>query len=129
MDGLRLCKRHTFPYSWMPSFGSEDTPEYSDYHNLYPVKQTNVRARRCNYPLGEVVTPMNPPQVYLGCELGYDANNNLVFEPRDAHKGRAARALMYMAVCYSDETGLFSFDNSLEKACLSNVIKLYLIHQ
>jgi hypothetical protein len=106
----------------MPSFGYPDNPEFNDYHNLYPINQSNVSERRCNYPLGDVVVPMNPPQVYLGCELGYDANNNLVFEPRDEHKGRAARALMYMAVCYSDETGLFSFDNSLDKACVSNPI-------
>jgi endonuclease I len=115
-------REHTFPHSWMPSFGSQDTPEYSDYHNLYPAKQTNVSSLRCNYPLGDVVVPMNPPQVYLNCELGYDVNNNLVFEPRDAHKGRAARALMYMAVCYSDLPGLYSFDNSLDQVCLSNVI-------
>ena len=115
-------REHTFPHSWMPSFNNQDTPEYSDYHNLYPAKQTNVNARRCNYPLGEVVTPMSPPQVYLDCELGLDANGNMVFEPRDVHKGRAARSLMYMAVCYSAGNQLFSFNNPIGEVCLSNNI-------
>jgi endonuclease I len=115
-------REHTFPHSWMPSFNNQDTPEYSDYHNLYPAKQTNVNARRCNYPLGEVVTPMSPPQVYLDCELGRDANGNMVFEPRDVHKGRAARSLMYMAVCYSAGNELFSFNNPIGEVCLSNSI-------
>ncbi len=115
-------REHTFPHSWMPSFGSTDTPEYNDFHNLYPTKQTNVNARRCNYPLGEVVTPMSPPQVYLDCELGRDANGNMVFEPRDVHKGRAARSLMYMAVCYSAGNQLFSFNNPIGEVCLSNNI-------
>ena len=115
-------REHTFPHSWMPSFNNQDTPEYSDYHNLYPAKQTNVNARRCNYPLGEVVTPMSPPQVYLDCELGRDANGNMVFEPRDVHKGRAARSLMYMAVCYSASNQLFSFNNPIGEVCLSNNI-------
>ncbi len=115
-------REHTFPHSWMPSFNDQDTPEYSDYHNLYPAKQTNVNARRCNYPLGEIVTPMSPPQVYLDCELGRDANGNMVFEPRDVHKGRAARSLMYMAVCYSAGNELFSFNNPIGEVCLSNSI-------
>ncbi len=115
-------REHTFPHSWMPSFGNQDTPEYSDYHNLYPAKQTNVNARRCNYPLGEIVTPLSPAQVYLDCELGRDANGNMVFEPRDVHKGRAARALMYMAVCYSAGNEAFSFNNPIGEVCLSNSI-------
>jgi endonuclease I len=115
-------REHTFPHSWMPSFDSQETPEYSDYHNLYPAKQTNVNARRCNYPLGEILTPMSPPQVYLDCELGRDANGNMVFEPRDVHKGRAARSLMYMAVCYSEGNQLFSFNNPIGEVCLSNNI-------
>lgn len=115
-------REHTFAHSWMPSFSNQDTPEYSDYHNLYPTKQTNVNARRCNYPLGEVVTPTTPPQVFLDCELGYDANNNLVFEPRELHKGRAARSLMYMAVCYSTPSVLFSFNNPIGQVCLTTNI-------
>lgn len=117
-------REHTFPKSWMlgQPVDNPEKPQYNDQHNLYPTKQTNVNSRRCNYPLGEVITPMSPAQVYLDCELGYDANNNLVFEPRDAQKGRAARALMYMAVCYSTGNELFSFNNSVGQVCLSNSI-------
>jgi hypothetical protein len=46
----------------------------------------------------------------------------MVFEPRDVHKGRAARSLMYMAVCYSTGNQLFSFNNPIGEVCLSNNI-------
>jgi hypothetical protein len=34
-----------------------------------------------------------------------DANGNTVFEPRDEHKGDAARAMMYEAICYTTVSG------------------------
>jgi hypothetical protein len=37
---------------------------------------------------------------YLDARLGYNATGQLVYEPRDAHKGDAARALLYMALRY-----------------------------
>jgi len=117
---LDYSREHTYPKSWMlgqPVDSPTEKPQYNDQHNLYPTRQTSVNARRCNYPLGEVVTSLNPPLIYLDCELGLDANGNRVFEPRDEHKGRAARALMYMAVCYSQGDSLFSFNNPNGQVC------------
>lgn len=95
-------REHTYPHSWMPTNPAQDFPEYNDYHHLYPVNQNNANALRSNYPLGEVVTPS---QTFLGCKLGLDASGNMVFEPRDEHKGDAARALMYEAICYTTVSG------------------------
>jgi endonuclease I len=105
-------REHTYPHSWMPSFpaNNPEKPEYNDQHNLYPARQTNVNALRCNYPLGDVLTASTS---YNGCKLGTDAAGNKVFEPRSAHKGRAARAIMYMATCYHSSATSWAFPNPI----------------
>jgi endonuclease I len=99
-----FSREHTYPHSWMPTFdaSSPEKPEYNDQHNLYPARQSNVNATRSNYPLGEVVTP---EQSFLEGKIGPDSTGKRVYEPRDVHKGRAARAIMYMAVCYNGISG------------------------
>lgn len=91
-------REHTFCHSWMPTNPAQDLPEYSDYHHLYPTNQNQVNGLRSNYPLGEVV---NVQQTYMGAKYGTDANGKIVFEPRDEHKGDAARALFYMVTTYN----------------------------
>jgi endonuclease I len=115
-------REHTYAHSWMPSFPADnpEKPEYSDFHNLYPTRQVNVNDLRCNYPFGEVVTvetgwPVVNPQGFIGL----DANGNRVYEPKDEHKGRAARSLMYMAVCYTEGANVFSFNRSNGQQCLN----------
>jgi hypothetical protein len=50
--------------------------------------------------LGTVV--QSPPDwEYGGCKVGEDTAGHKVFEPRDEQKGNAARAMMYMLVCYN----------------------------
>lgn len=96
-----FAREHTYPQSWMPTVNDgnfESRPEYSDYHMIVPANQNNVNSIRSNYPLGVVVAPQ---YTFLGCKLGNDANGNKVFEPRDAHKGDAARCLFYQTVCYT----------------------------
>lgn len=95
-------REHTYCHSWMPTEPAQSLPEYNDYHHLFPTNQNNANALRSNYPLGEVVTVS---QSYLDCDFGLDANGNLVFEPRDEHKGDAARAMMYEAICYTTVSG------------------------
>jgi endonuclease I len=99
-----FSREHTYPHSWMPTFdaSSPEKPEYNDQHNLYPARQSNVNATRSNYPLGEVITV---EQSYLEGKIGLDAIGNRVYEPREVHKGRAARAMMYMATCYNGISG------------------------
>lgn len=93
-----FSREHTYCHSWMPTYPSTTGPEYSDYFNLFPVDQNNCNAVRSNYPFGVVVTVTN---TFMGAKYGYDASGHLVYEPRDAQKGDAARALFYMATSYN----------------------------
>jgi endonuclease I len=115
-SGLGYSREHTFPHSWMPSFPADnpEQPEYNDQHNLYPTRQTNVNDVRCNYPLGEVVTE---EAAFLEGKLGLDVNGKRVYEPRNSHKGRAARALMYQATCYNTDAMNFNFDRPIGNTC------------
>jgi endonuclease I len=101
---LNFSREHTYSHSWFPTnpANNPELPEYNDQHNLYPTRQTQVNATRCNYPLGNVVTV---EQQYLLGKLGLDANGRRVYEPRNEHKGRAARAMMYMAIAYNGING------------------------
>jgi endonuclease I len=102
--GATGCSReHSWPHTWMPTHpaDSPEKPEYNDQHNLFPTFQ-NANSVRCNYPLGEVVNPLVSTGVGV---LGLDATGTRVFEPADYHKGRAARAIMYMAACYNSVSG------------------------
>ncbi len=101
-----FSREHTYCQSWMPSeniTGFQSSPEYSDYHQLFPVNQNSANLVRSNFPLGEVVNVISS---YLDAKFGTNRYGQQVYEPRDAHKGDAARALMYQAICYNDVNGL-----------------------
>ena len=95
-------REHTYCHSWMPTNPAQNLPEYSDYHHLFPSNLNNANILRSNNPLGEVV---NETSSFLGCKSGTNANGQTVFEPRDEHKGDAARAIMYEAICYNTVSG------------------------
>ena len=107
-----VSREHTFPQSWMPTFGDKTKPEYNDYHNLYPVNQNNANAVRSNKPLGEVVTVIS---TFKGGTLGLDHRGKQVYEPMDSHKGNAARAMFYMSIAYNSVSGDdWSFPNPID---------------
>ena len=109
-----FSREHTWCVSWMPSGGGTALNEYADQHHLFPVNQNNANAVRSNHPLGEVVTPIS---TYLQGTYGYDVNGNTVYEPREIHKGDAARSLLYMSLRYNGVSGFnWTFNN------LNNVI-------
>lgn len=110
-----FSREHTYSFSWMPSNPSTNTPEYSDYFNLYPVNQNDANAVRSNYPLGEVVNITN---TYLGAKYGQDANGRTVYEPRDDQKGDAARSMFYMATCYNSTVANWSFPNPISTSIM-----------
>lgn len=95
-------REHCFCKSWMPTFPLTTTPEYSDYHNLFPVNQSFVNSYRSNNPMGEVDSISF--QYYNGM-LGYDTLNHLIYEPSDNIKGNVARAMFYVLVCYDGVDG------------------------
>ncbi|MCH2224008.1 MAG: endonuclease [Crocinitomicaceae bacterium] len=94
-------REHTLPHSWMATFpaDSPEQPEYTDQHNLYPANLAQANSPRSNLPLGDVV-PGTEVFTYLGGSVGDDASGQTVYEPRDEHKGNAARAIMYTIVAY-----------------------------
>jgi hypothetical protein len=97
-----FSREHTYCHSWMPTNPAQSLPEYNDYHHLFPTNMNDVNGVRSNYPLGVVV---NVSSTYLGAKFGTDANGLTVYEPRDEHKGDAARAMMYEAICYTTVSG------------------------
>lgn len=109
-----LTREHTYAQSWMPSntgqpswpnaSNGKEYPEYNDMHHLFPAHQTNANARRSNNPFGNVVNATYTSPTGVG-KLGTNSGGTVVYEPRDEHKGDAARALMYMATCYNGVQG------------------------
>ncbi len=97
-----ISREHTYPQSWMPTFGDQTKPEYNDYHNLYPANQNMANAVRSNKPLGEVVTVIS---TFKGGTYGLDHRGKQVYEPMDRHKGNAARAMLYMCIAYNGISG------------------------
>jgi hypothetical protein len=103
-----FSREHTYCKSWMPTNpagtggpGGSELPEYNDQHHLFPVNQNDANGVRSNNPLGEVVTVTS---TFLGAKYGKDANGKYVYEPRDIHKGDAARAMFYMCANYNGVT-------------------------
>ncbi len=99
---VEFSREHTFCYSWMPTHGSTSTEEYSDYHHLFPANQNGANAVRSNHPLGIV---QNITSTFEDGKYGTNLNGDKVYEPRDEHKGDAARALLYMVLRYDDVNG------------------------
>ena len=97
-----FSREHTWCQSWFPTGGATTSMEGSDQNHLFPVEQNDVNGVRSNHPLGVVKTLKSS---YLASKLGTDASGITVFEPRDIHKGDAARALLYMAVKYNGVNG------------------------
>ena len=95
-------REHTYCHSWMPTNPAQNLPEYSDYHHLFPSNLNSANIVRSNNPLGEVV---NETSSFLSSKSGTNSNGQTVFEPKDDHKGDAARAIMYQAICYNSISG------------------------
>ncbi len=86
-------------HTWPQSLFDGSTPR-SDLHHLYPTAST-VNSARGNLPFGVVVDADNGwPQG--GSSRGEDSQGVTVFEPRDEHKGDAARSLFYVALVYDN---------------------------
>jgi len=100
--GGTLSREHTFAHSWYPTYPSNTGIEYSDFYNLFPTHQNNANNRRSNHPLGIV---QNITYQFMDGKLGTDANGNTVYEPKNSHKGDAARAMFYMVTRYHNWNG------------------------
>jgi endonuclease I len=112
----RFSREHTWCHSWMPLYPDESGPEYSDQHHLFPTNQNSANGIRSNHPLGIVKSVSSS---YLESKYGTDAKGMPIFEPRNSHKGDAARALLYMCLKYNGVRGDWTF-NHLNSVTLPN---------
>ncbi|MFN0202441.1 MAG: endonuclease [Bacteroidia bacterium] len=81
---------HTFPQSLF----SSNLPMLADLHHIFPTDD-NANSVRGNNPFNNIQGSGTWTQ-------GGSVSNGSSFEPRDAQKGRSARALMYFSLKYQD---------------------------
>ena len=91
-----FSREHTWCQSWMP-YVTESKDQYQDQHHIFPVEQNDANAVRNNHPLG-IVT--NVSSTFWDFKYGTNSTGDDVGEPRNQHKGDAARALLYMTIRY-----------------------------
>lgn len=99
---------HTYPQSKGAGLGNAR----SDMHHLYPVR-AGVNSARSNYPYAEINDAETDVWLWKKLEEASPSQNinwyseldqqNLVFEPRESHKGNAARAIFYFYTMYKTE--------------------------
>jgi hypothetical protein len=96
---------HTFPQSKF----SGALPMRSDIHHLFPTTN-NSNSQRGSKPFGNI---SNGTPVTLG---GGSFYTNTMFEPRNAQKGKTARAMMYFVIRYADSQSFFSPQENILRA-------------
>jgi hypothetical protein len=91
-------------HTWPQSNFSELEPMKSDLYHLFPTDIT-ANGMRANYPFGKVVS--NITWQVGGSKLGNNSSGELVFEPRDIHKGDVSRSMFYFITRYPVNYGNF----------------------
>lgn len=91
-------------HTWPQSNFNENEPMRSDLYHLFPTDVT-ANSVRANYPFGKVVS--NITWQNGGSKLGNNIQGQLVFEPRDVHKGDVSRSMFYFLTRYPNNYGNF----------------------
>ncbi len=91
-------------HTWPQSNFSENEPMRSDLYHLYPTDNP-ANGVRSNYPFGKVIA--NITWQVGGSKLGRNSLNQIVFEPRDVHKGDVSRSMFYFITRYPVNYGGF----------------------
>ncbi len=94
-DASQLNTEHTWPQG---RSGGDPATE-SDLHHIFPT-DPDANQERASLNFGVVV---NAEWEVGGSKRGRDAGGDTRFEPRDQHKGDAARAIFYYAVIYGQD--------------------------
>ncbi|MFQ3597251.1 MAG: endonuclease [Chloroherpetonaceae bacterium] len=97
-------------HTWPQSRFSQNEPMRSDFHHLFPT-DVSENNRRSDFPFDVVTTVTN---INGGSKFGQNAQGKTVYEPRDFHKGRTARAMLYFVTRYQD-FGNFWNDNGVNQ--------------
>ncbi|MEO0560357.1 MAG: endonuclease, partial [Bacteroidota bacterium] len=111
-------------HTWPQSQGAADEPSKSDLHHLFPAK-ANVNSSRSNHPYGEIPdaeadgwyrqasSQSTIPTVFV-TEWSEKDNDHPDpawggrFEPREDHKGNAARAVFYFRAIYPGQVSAYT---------------------
>lgn len=106
-------------HTWPQSYGADTEPGKSDIHHLFPTK-SNVNSARNNDPFGEIDDNLTDTWYYLdgsqstiptsNIDLYAENYGSTAFEPREQHKGNAARAVFYFLTIYQDVADQNFFD-------------------
>lgn len=106
-------------HTWPQSMGAGSEPAKSDLHHLFPTK-SNVNSARNNDPLGEIDDNLTDTWYYQGQSQSSIPTSNIdlyaenygstAFEPREQHKGNAARAVFYFVAIYQSSANQNFFD-------------------
>ncbi len=118
-DTLSLNTEH----SWPQSFYNNNEPMRGDIHHLYPV-WSSANSSRNNNPFAEIDDNLTTSWWYWknGEKLEsipvsdideYSEYYNNSFEPRESHKGNAARSMFYFWTLYQTNTNIINdeYDN------------------
>lgn len=97
-------------HTWPQSLGAGQEPERSDMHHLFPT-DSRTNSTRNNLPFCTVDRDAEVTFEEGGSLRGVAVNDGRVcFEPRDEHKGDAARAMFYFAAVYDEVLDPFQED-------------------
>ncbi len=104
LDAQSTSYNFNTEHTWPQSNFSELEPMKSDLYHLYPTDIT-ANSIRSNYPFGKVVS--NVTWQVGGSKLGTNSIGQIVFEPRDVHKGDVSRSMFYFITRYPTNYGGF----------------------
>ncbi len=113
-DGIN-CE-HTYPRS--KGANEDNGNAYSDMHHLFPTR-SQVNTGRENFPYADI-PDQESTHWYFKTEVrntmplaninSYSERINGWFEPRESHKGNAARAIFYFYTMYTEEADAADLD-------------------
>ncbi|MDH3252945.1 MAG: endonuclease, partial [Ignavibacteria bacterium] len=86
-------------HSWPQSKFNSEEPMLSDLHHLFPTDSA-ANSARSNFAFAPVIS--NITYNVGGSKAGFSPNGLAAFEPRDVHKGDAARAMFYFVLRYGN---------------------------
>ncbi len=99
-DNYSFNTEHTFPQNFFNSL----EPMRADLFHLYPTDDLANNARG-SLPFGVVNNP--------SWQQGGSKGNSTTFEPRDAHKGQVARAMLYFVTRYQNYSNFLTNQESI----------------
>ncbi len=100
-------------HTWPQSMGANEEPQKSDLHHLFPCK-SNVNSSRGNHPYADIIdedtdvwyrddySQETIPESLIDEYAEKLNGQEPLFEPRETHKGDAARAMFYFFSIYNE---------------------------